>query len=841
MEKVFVSLTNGGPINVYVEDGVVTRIRPLQVPENEYPKAWEIEADGRTYSPDKAMRCSPCVHAERDRLYSDNRIMYPMKRVDYDPNGERNPQNRGISGYERISWEEALDIVGGKMKSLIDTEGGHAITGITSSHHNWGIVGYKMGPFNRFMNMIHYTPILDNPDSWEGWHWGATHTYGYWWRLGMPEPFDMLTDALQNTEMIVHWSADPDTTHGTYSGQESQLWRVWLKEKGVINVFIDPFFNYTNAAMDGTWFPVLPGGDVALAMAISYVWIEENTYDQEYIDRLTVGFDAFKEMILGNSDGIVKTPEWAEEKCGIEARRIRGLARMWAKCRTSLNGGARGGEGSACRASEGTEWARMMVLLQAMQGLGKPGVSIWGTGMGAPADYTWFPAYAEPEGQMGKTSIAKYKHTPQSNPTKQALYRLTYPDAVVDGEGKFDSTGFCGNSLEQQFVQNSYPIEGEVKMLYRYGGSFMGTMTETNRWVKMYRSDKFEMVVNQDCWFGSEARFADIILPACTNLERDDIGEWAACGGYTTNSHCGTNWRILVREMKCIEPVGESKSDYEILTLLAEKLGMEELFTEGKSEIDWCKAFFDHSDVAKKGYVTWEALNEKGYFIIPAPDNYEAKPGMRWFYEERSCDTPDMGSPMRGTENDHRLGTDSGKIEFESQSLQRLAFPDDERKPVPRWAPSWEGKESELYSKYPLQIISPHPRFSFHTHYDNHAQWLNEIPGHRININGYAYWPVRINPADALARGIKHGEIVELYNDRGSVLGASVVTDRVPKGVIHSYGCSAKYDPVDDSLNATDRAGCVNILTSKRFISKRAPGMAPNSCLCEVRVWEGDK
>ena len=108
----------------------------------------------------------------------------------------------------------------------------------------------------------------------------------------------------------------------------------------------------------------------------------------------------------------------------------------------------------------------------------------------------------------------------------------------------------------------------------------------------MYQHDSLEFVVNQDCWFMSETRFADIILPACTNFERDDIGEWANCGGYTTNAHIGNNYRVVVREMKCIEPLGESKSDYEILRLISERLGMEELFSEGHTEEDWARIFF---------------------------------------------------------------------------------------------------------------------------------------------------------------------------------------------------------------------------------------------------------
>ena len=191
----------------------------------------------------------------------------------------------------------------------------------------------------------------------------------------------------------------------------------------------------------------------------------------------------------------------------------------------------------------------MMVALQAMQGLGKPGRSIWGLTMGAPADSdTWFPGYAEPAGQMGKSPVAKRKLALE-NKTKQRLFRLTLPEAITTGKEDFYGEGFCGNSLEQQATHNVYPMEGHsrVRMFYRYGGSFMGTMVDTNKWVRMYQSENLEFVVNQDCWFMSETKFADIILPACTNFERDDIGEWANCGGYTTNAHIGNNYRVVVR------------------------------------------------------------------------------------------------------------------------------------------------------------------------------------------------------------------------------------------------------------------------------------------------------
>jgi trimethylamine-N-oxide reductase (cytochrome c) len=199
-----------------------------------------------------------------------------------------------------------------------------------------------------------------------------------------------------------------------------------------------------------------------------------------------------------------------------------------------------------------------------------------------------------------------------------------------------------------------------------------------------------------------------------------------------------------------------------------------------------------------------------------------------------------VNNPKRGTENAKELGTYSGKIEFVSESL-KANTPDDQERPVsPRYIPSWEGHRSELFEKYPLQLVSPHPRFSFHCHYDKHTDWLNDIPIHRIKKDGYSWWPARLHPDDARARGIQHHEIVRLYNDRASVLCIAVLTERVRPGVVHSCASSARYDPLTPGRDdAIDRGGCVNMLTSSRMLSKNAPGMSPNSCLIEIERWEG--
>ncbi len=831
--------TNGGPISVHVEDGKVTRIEPLVIDDEDY-KSWVISTDDRDFVPPKKVTVPPFVYTERNRLYSKNRIKYPMKRVDYNPDGARNPENRGKSGYERISWDEAIDIVAGEIQRIGKEYGPSAVTGMTSSHHNWGIVGYKMGPFSRFMEMIDFTPILDNPDSWEGWHWGATHTYGFYWRVGMPEQYDLLEDALKHAEFIVFWSNDPDSTRGIYTGQESVIWRQWLKEKGIESVFIDPFYNYTNAAMDGKWIPVKPGTDTCLAMAIAYVWVEEDTYDKEYVETRTVGFEEFKPYLLGETDGVPKTPEWAEEESGVPARTIRSLARQWAAKVTILSAGSRGGEGGACRQAYSTEWARMMVLLQAMQGLGKPGVSIWGTTMGAPTNTTlWFPGYGDPQGQMGRSPAAD--HRPQ-NMTKQRLYRPMVPDAILNPPIKWRGEGFCNKSIEQQFTQFEYPMEGHspVKMFYRYGGSFIGTMLDTSKWLRMYQSPNLEFVVNQDCWWSGETGFADIILPACTNLEREDVGEWGTPGGQTMHASNGNNHRIIVRMKKCIEPLWESKSDYQIFALIAERLGRGEEYTEGKTELDWAKRFFGISDLPN--HISWEQFDEKGYYVVPLEDDFKPTPALRWFAEGRPCDTPDVKNPKRETELSDQLGTYTGKIEFASKSL-RDNFPDDQERPVvPRYIRAWEGEHTKEAEQYPYLLVSPHPRFTFHTHYDKHSSWLDDIPLHRVKIDGYAWWPVRIHPVDAEKKGIKDGNIVKLFNDRGTVLCAAVITQRIHPGVIHSYASSASYDPIDPgNPDSPDRGGCVNLLTSSRMMSKNVAGMAPNSCMIDIAKWEGEK
>ncbi|MGA2109806.1 MAG: molybdopterin-dependent oxidoreductase [Syntrophorhabdales bacterium] len=838
--------SNGGPLFVYVRDGKIVRITPIDFDDKDAP-SWTIFARGKSFTPPRRTTISPHAQVFKSMIYSPDRLLYPMKRIDFDPKGERNPNKRGISGYERITWEAALDIVADEIKRVKGVHGPGAILNGSGSHHLWGILGYWLSARLRFFNNIGWTPVGHNPDSWEGWYWGAMHHWGQSMHLGAPESYGTVEDCLKECEMVVFWSSDPEATSGVYAAFEGTVRRQWLKELGITMVHIDPFYNHTAALFGGKWLAPRPATGNALALAIAYVWITEDLYDKAYVADRTVGFDQWKSYILGEEDGTPKTPEWQEGESGIPAKDVRALARLWGRKKTYLAAGGLSGFGGACRDATGNEWARSMVCLMAMQGLGKPGINMGSAQQGTPIDTGfYFPGYAEGglSGDLAGTAsgVALYQRMPQlasMNTVYQEVPRLRIPEAILDGHthGYFTDS----KTIEGQFRQYRYPAPGysPVRMYYKYGGSHMGTMCETNRYARMYGSADLEFVVNQSIWFEGEARFADIILPACTNFERWDISEFANCGGYIQHSFNQCNHRVAVMQHKCIEPLGESRSDFRIFLELAKRLGFSAMFSEGVTEIDWCKRLFDATDLPTE--ISWKDFLTKGYYVVPAPKEAERAPvSFRAFAEDRLKDTPEIAPlPADYTEQTFRgLQTQSGKLEFVCSSLKRFDPDDPERPVMTKYIPAWEGHHTkELFDRYPLQLITPHPRFSFHTMGDGKQSWLNEIGDHRVCVDGYYYWIVRINSKDANARGIEEGDLVKVFNDRGVVVCAARITERVRPGTVHSYEGSAVYDPMGEPGSSPDRGGCVNILTPSRPIIQKSHSIAANSCLVEVEKW----
>jgi trimethylamine-N-oxide reductase (cytochrome c) len=253
--------------------------------------------------------------------------------------------------------------------------------------------------------------------------------------------------------------------------------------------------------------------------------------------------------------------------------------------------------------------------------------------------------------------------------------------------------------------------------------------------------------------------------------------------------------------------------------MIAEKLGLLKEYTRGMTQEDIRKNGFNTSGV--QDYTTYEKFKEKGYFVVPTDPDWDKYPaGLLKFHED--------------PEN-HPLKTPSGKIEFYSQNLARH-FPDDkERPPVPHWIEKGEshdeGLSGERAKKYPLLILSNHGRWRVHANHDD-ITWIREIPTCKVRgADGYAYEPLWINPDDAKARDIRQGDVVEVYNDRGVVLGGAYVTERVMPGVVYmDHG--ARYDPIVPG--EVDRGGAINTITPHNTTSKNATGMAVSGFLVEV-------
>ena len=362
-EKSFVNCTGGGPIRVHVEDGKITKVRPLVFDETDAP-SWTIEADGKKYSPPRKACVAPFTLTERARVYSDDRIMYPDEARGLRPQGR--PGSTGPAGVTRRTGANRRTSASAgtrpstsspsEMMRIRETYGPEAITSRASSHHNWGNVGYRTGAWARFFNLLGFTDILDNPDSWEGWHWGATHTYGFYWRLGNPEHYDMLEDALKNTELIIYWGNDPDTTHGIYGGKESAQWRLWLKEQGVKPDLHRPLLQLHRRAR-GRQVDRLP------ARHRRRPWRRPSPTCGSPRAPTTTSTSrpharastSSRRTSWARPTACPRRPQWAAEISDVPARTIMALAREWASNRTMLAGGTKGGEGGSCRQAYATE------------------------------------------------------------------------------------------------------------------------------------------------------------------------------------------------------------------------------------------------------------------------------------------------------------------------------------------------------------------------------------------------------------------------------------------------------------------------------------------------------
>lgn len=815
----------GGGANIVAadaKDGKLVRIHPVHF-DQDYTKDelnyWKLTGkNGTVFEPGMKSLTPPFPMVYKRRTYSKNRIPFPMKRVDWDPEGKRNPQNRGISKYERISWDEACRIIAGEIKRIHDEYGPYSILCQADGHGESKAINTPHGCMTRLLSEVGgFTIQARNPDSWEGWYWGAKHAWGM-------DPVGQNThstgtaqDVAQNSDAVLFWGCDLETTTWGWGGQLASRMAYWWHDCGIKHIAISPDANYTNVVHADKWFPVLPNTDAALQLAIAYVWINEKTYDEEYIKMHSDGFEWFVYYVMGNEDGVAKTPEWAEPICGIPAYRIKALARYWAKHAVSI---AHCNGGSYVRAAFAHEPARLEVYLLAMQGVGKPGrISIkfiewvlFGMSSCSPL----------PTSKVIPNTAACY-NGPLIGQGMESFVPKTKIHKALRGES-FDwyGRGTSANPREDQFEHFEFPAAGNkpIKMLWSDNPAFMTSLNGGNEFQDALRSDNLEFYLMEAPWFEDDARFADIVLPICTKFEVSDFG---------TDNDSG-QWSAVTYEKAIIQPVGEAKSDWEAVQAIGAALeryggvyeGCVQRMTKGKTVEQQVREGYDNCGIAEEDR-DWEAFKERGYQLIPTHEGWE---------DDVVGLTPFADDP------DHNpLETPTGKIEFYSVPLASN-FPDDKvRGPVAHWIEKGDGHDDRLNSerakRYPFLIVSNHPRWRVHAEFDD-VEWLREIETCKVvGPDGYAYEPLWINPVDADKLGIRSGDIVKVFNERGAVLGGARVTERICAHAVYmDHGANA--DVIVPGVGGLDRGGAINLICPTATTSKNADGEVTSGYLVGV-------
>jgi len=807
---------------VDVQDGKILRTRPFHFDEA-YPKehfnTWRIEARGHVLEPGYKSLITPLSISYKKRAYSKNRIPYPLKRIDWDPDGERNPQTRGISDYERISWDEAAALVAREIKRIHDEYHPYSILTQFDGHGETKILHPPHGCILQVLDLVGgSTCQARQPDSWEGWYWGAKHMWGMH-PLGQQALMNnVVKDISENADALLFWGADPETTPWGWGGQMASKLCYWFGKIGVKHVHIAPDLNYTNAVHADKWIPVYPNTDAALQLAIAYVWITEGTYDQEYLDTHAVGFENFAYYVKGMEDGIPKTPKWAEKICGVPAHTIKAFARYWASHAVSI---AHCNGGSFIRAAFAHEPARLEVALLGMQGLGKPGANqfkflewtLFGMRSVSPLPPSnVFPSLAPVYGR-GRNYIM----------SKSFIPKTLIPEALMNPPISWYSHVCAGLPREDQFDGPfTFPHEGKerIHMIICDNPCWETCWNGGTAMQEALRHESIETIVVQHPWMENDTYYADIILPTNTMFEIEDIG---------TDNENG-QWCVVYHEERAIDPLYESKSDHESAAEIAKALGkfggvyenLYERFMGTMSMTDWIQKGYEECG-APAEEVPFSEFMEKGYYPFPTAEDWKELPaGLIDFHND--------------PEN-HPLTTPTGKLEYYSAALAEY-FPDDtERGPVPKWvAESPEHKDrlsSERAEQYPFLIVSNHPRWRVHAQHDD-ITWLREIENCKVvGPDGYRYEPVWINPKDAIKLGVVDGDIVQVFNERGSVLGGVLVTERIIPGVVYQdHG--ARIDSITTGIGSLDRGGANNLIAPTAVTSKNAPGEVTSGYLVGV-------
>lgn len=745
-EQVLTTADSEGLIQVAVKNGMILRVESLDYPENE---------------------ASPMGLAWDRRAYAPDRILYPMVRVDWEPGGGGDRDTRGEPRYRRVSWDEALDLVADELQRVKDDFGNEAILAQTiAGWQTAGNLNSKGSQMARFINMFGGSTNLLGNKSYACWSWGAPYS------IGQSYPADSMQDSLDNTNTFIFWASDPMNLLKVRAVGYKRIrdWVLAMKRKGIRIVTIDPVFTET-AALSDEWIPIRAGGDSALMAAMAYVMISEGLHDQEFIDQYTVGYEPFRAYVMGEEDGEPKTPEWAADKTGLSVEKIREFAMEYATTSRVKVASARGIQ----RNDHGEQQVRMLIALATIKGeFGLPG---GGLGFEIPGFAGLGDHRVQGRGPAGFPTVP--------NPVTQTILEQHFAPSILNAPVEDDHDG--------ETYPYPEPGKSELKLLHWVGGSGLNQHDDINMTLEAFK--KLDTIIVQDSWWTPATRFADIVLPINTLFERNDMTQF---------------WRYVVYQHKIMEPLGESRSDFEVFKELAGRLGFRDEFTDGKeSEDEWLRELYAASDVP----MSYEEFREAGYYKMPVDT------------------TPYVAfSEFRENPALNPLGTESGRIEIHSQEIESYGY--DDCPGTPQWIEPSEWHGSPLAEEYPLQMMNKHPLWRRHSSYDN-VDTLRKVS----KIGGFE--PVMINPADAESRGIATGDVVRVFNGRGQILcGAHVTEDIAAQSVVvHEGSWFRQLEPgVAGSL---DRGGSSSVLTRQMGTSKLAQGPVTHTTLVEVEKYDG--
>lgn len=680
-------------------------------------------------------------------------------------NTAASPRRRGQEALVEVPWDEALDLVAAELQRVRAAHGNEAIFGGSYGWASAGRFHHAQGQLHRFLN------------GFGGYAYGVdTYSLGAG-RVLLPHIVGSMDTLLQqhtswdvleqHCELFVAFGGLPlknaQVSPGGASDHQLRGALQRLAQGGTRFVNISPVRGDLDGVPEAEWLPVRPGSDTALMLALAQVWLSEGWHDQAFLDRYTVGFERFADYLRGRVDGVAKTPAWATERTGISATSITALAQRMAHSRTLINTAY-----ALQRARHGEQPFWMTVVLAAMLGqIGLPGGG-FGLGYGCMNNTGSGRApFSGPRLPQGSNPVTAYI------PVARLVDMLLQPGAAFEYNGR----------------HLRYP---DIRLVYWAGGNPFHHHQDLNRTVAAWQRPE-TIVVHEPFWTAS-ARHADIVLPATTPLERDDIGSAASD-------------RFMVAMQAAIAPVGEARDDYAIFAALAERLGFGAHFTEGRSVPQWLEHLYEGSRerAAAHGITLpgFAAFWQQGLFEVPQP----AQPTV--LLQEFRAD------PLA-----HPLPTPSGRIEIHSDTIAGFDYSDCPGHPV------WFEPEA---SAWPLHLLSNQPATRLHSQYDHGALSRDsKIAGRE---------PMQMHPADAAARGIADGSVVRVYNQRGAFLAGVRLSTGIAPGVLQ-IATGAWYDPLDPAQpGSLDKHGNPNLTTPDTGSSRLSQGCSAQSTTVEVAPW----